>query len=80
MTAEKRTCATCAHGIGVAHALGRAVECREGPPAVVPTPQGLATMFPQLQADAWCRRWEPKPVKLAAVEPVKNGGKSDGDA
>lgn len=61
--------------------MPKLIECRERPPAMMWTPAGFVSSFPQLAADANCGRWAARTIELPGTAPAiprENAGKNPG--
>ncbi|HJX19118.1 MAG TPA: hypothetical protein VJ437_13125 [Acidiferrobacterales bacterium] len=76
MSAESRTCSSCGNSVPVPAALGRSVECHGAPPQLVPTPQGMACVWPQCSPGWWCAVWIAKPVQVFTLKPTEKPTKN----
>lgn len=48
---------------------GQRLECRRNPPVLVMLPQGIASAFPGVQPDQWCKTgWTTKVELASSVE------------
>jgi len=63
---ETRRCENCEHAKVVPLHMG-VYECHGAPPSVIVTNQGIASVFPPVNANQYCGCWTPRATAVVAA-------------